>query len=149
MKFFRLILSRLLSWRAAPYAVALLGLLATAGLVFEVASNDKAHLAQRFQLLAHTGLGSAHAGEVAGGLHAFLQDFLHGVEGTLLGGTAGTVGDRAELGLAGIEFLAHRAQFLCAFGCLGGEEFKADGWRGHGVSPFTKNGLFIRPCGRG
>lgn len=52
MKFFRLILSRLLSWRAAPYAVALLGLLATAGLVYEVASNDKTHLAQRFESAA-------------------------------------------------------------------------------------------------
>ena len=52
MKLFRLSLSRLHPWRAAPYAVALLGLLATTGLVFDVASNDEVHLTQRFESAA-------------------------------------------------------------------------------------------------
>lgn len=52
MNYFRLILSRLFSWRTTPYAVALAGLLATAVLVLEVASSDKAHLEQRFENVA-------------------------------------------------------------------------------------------------
>jgi len=54
MKLFRQTLSRLHPWRAAPYAVALLGLLATAGLLFETESNETAHLTQRFESTADT-----------------------------------------------------------------------------------------------
>jgi len=52
MNLFRGFLSRFASWRAAPYAVMLLGLLATAALVFEVANSDRVYLEQRFDSAA-------------------------------------------------------------------------------------------------
>jgi hypothetical protein len=83
-----------------------------------------AHGLELGQLLPHRGLGGADAREMARRVDAFAQDLLHRTEGALVRGAAGAVGDRAELGLAHVELLAHRAQLDRAFGRLGREEFE-------------------------
>ena len=86
-----------------------------------------AHALELLQLGTHRGAGSANAGKVRGGGHAFLLDGIHHGEGARLRGAACAVGDGAKLGPTGVQRLAHMHMFGRAFGGFGGEKFKADG----------------------
>ena len=84
------------------------------------------------QDLADLLAGRADARQVRRGLVAFALDLENRLEGAFLGGAAGAVGHREELGLEGGQLLAHRTQLLGAFGGLRREEFDGDGaWLSH------------------
>ena len=67
------------------------------------------HGLQLLQLLAHGFAGSANARKMAGRIHAFLQDFLHGIESAGAGRATRAIRHRTKFGLERIQLLAHLA----------------------------------------
>ncbi len=85
-----------------------------------------AHGLEQRQLLAHRIARRTDAGEMRSPLLPLVQNGLHGLQGAVLGRAPRAVGHRAELGLLGVELLAHGAQLLDALGRLGREKFETD-----------------------
>ena len=80
-----------------------------------------------FQFFTDGVAAGADATEVRRALLTFRQDGLYGLQRAFLGGAAGPIGDRAELGLQRVQGLAHGGQFAHAFLGFGREELQAQG----------------------